>query len=670
MFESVLVANRGEIAVRIIATLRRLGVRSIAVCSQADTGAPHVALADTAVTIGPAPAAQSYLRAEAIIEAALRTGAQAVHPGYGFLSESADFAWACAQSGLVFVGPPPAATQRLGDKVAAKALAMEAGVAVVPGLGAPGLSDEAIVGWAAEDEDRLPLMIKAAAGGGGRGMRIVRTLHGLPAALGAARREARAGFGNDALLAERYLERARHVEVQVLADAHGAVIHLGERECSLQRRHQKVIEECPSPAVSPALRGRMGEAAVALTSRAGYQGAGTCEFLLADCPPAGRGAAEPFYFLELNARLQVEHPVTELVCGLDLVEAQLRVAAGEPLWLTQADVAMTGHAVEARVCAEDPARGFLPGAGRIVAYAEPRGPGVRVDSGVQRGSEVTTNYDSLLAKVIAHAPTRKQALDRLDGALAHLVVLGPPTNTAFLRRLLSEPEVRAGTMDTGLVERLPAPAPDVAADADAAAAAALACTLELRDGAGGADPWDALLGWRLDGPAPLRWRLQGEAGGEVVEVTVTGDPADFRVRVGAGPLRHAAAQLDAAAGTLVITLDGERRAWGHARDGEVTRVGLAGRAWAFREEIAVLRGDGGGAGASLEAPMPGNVLVVNVTEGEPVARGDVLVVLESMKMELAVAAPSDGVVGEVAVRAGDRVALGQVLVAVEPREDA
>ncbi|HEV2819994.1 MAG TPA: biotin carboxylase N-terminal domain-containing protein [Solirubrobacteraceae bacterium] len=658
MFDSVLVANRGEIAVRIIATLRRLGVRAIAVCSQADTGAPHVRLADTAVTIGAAPAEQSYLRVEAIVEAALRTGAQAVHPGYGFLSERADFARACAQAGLVFVGPPPAATQRLGDKVAAKRLALEAGVPVVPGLAEPDLSEEAVVAWAAEDEGRLPLMIKAAGGGGGRGMRSVRSLDELPGALAAARREARASFGDDALLAERHIAPARHVEVQVLADAHGAAIHLGERECSLQRRHQKVIEESPSPAVSTALRARMGEAAVALASRAGYEGAGTCEFLLpADDP-------EAFFFLEVNARLQVEHPVTELVCELDLVEAQLRVAAGEPLWLTQADVTMTGHAVEARVYAEDPQRGFLPGAGHIVAYAEPRGPGMRVDSGVECGSEVTTHYDSLLAKVIGHAPTRAQALDRLDGALARLVVLGPPTNTAFLRRLVAEPDVRAGTMDTGLVERLPAPEPDAAADADAAAAAALARTLELRGGAVGADPWEALLGWRLDGPAPLRWRLQAEPGGEVVEVTVAGDPADARVRVGDGDERRAAAWPDEAAGALVVTLAGERRAWAHARDGEVTRVGLDGRAWAFREETVVLRGDLGGTGASLQAPMPGNVLVVNVAQGDHVAGGDVLVVLESMKMELQVVAPADGVVSDVAVAEGDRVALGQVLLAV------
>ena len=660
MFASVLVANRGEIAVRVISTLHRLGVRAIAVCSEADAGAAHVRLADAAITIGPAPAAESYLRAEAIVDAALRAGAEAVHPGYGFLSERADFARACAEAGLTFIGPPPQATEQLGDKVAAKLLAQAAGVPVVPGIEREGLSDEDIVGWAGESEDRFPLMVKAAAGGGGRGMRIVRAAGELPDALAAARREAKAGFGDDALLAERYVERARHIEVQVLADAHGAVLHLGERECSLQRRHQKVIEECPSPAVSGEQRARMGEAAVALARQAGYEGAGTCEFLVAS------EDTDEFFFLELNARLQVEHPVTELVCGLDLVEAQLRVAAGEPLWFGQDDVSMTGHAVEARVCAEDPGQGFLPGAGRIVAYDEPAGPGIRVDSGVGLGDEVTTFYDSMLAKVIAHADTRELALDRLDGALAHLAILGPPTNTAFLRRLLAEPAVRAGTMDTALIERLPASEPEPGADADAAAAAALARTLELRAGAEGADPWEALLGWRGDGPAPLPWRLQPEGGGDVIEVLVAGDPADARVTVADRAEQRATAELQ---GDLIVTLDGERRAWAHARDGDVTRVGLAGRAWAFREEVVALRGDAGAAGASLEAPMPGNVLAVNVEAGDAVADGDVLVVLESMKMELQVVAPADGVVGEVAVAVGDQVKLGQVLVAVGPKDE-
>jgi len=657
VFSCVLVANRGEIAVRIIRTLRRLGVRAVAVCSEADADAPHVRLADAALTIGPAPASESYLRAEAIVEAARRSGAEAVHPGYGFLSERAEFARACAAAGLVFVGPPPEATERLGNKGAAKLLADDAGVPTVPGVERPGLSDEEIRTWAGEEGGRFPLMVKATAGGGGRGMRVVRSPSELPQALAACRREALAGFGDDSLLAERYLDRARHIEVQVLADSQGAAVHLGERECSLQRRHQKLVEECPSPAVSEELRARMGEAAVALARSARYEGAGTCEFLVA----AGSGSgSEEFFFLELNARLQVEHPVTEMVCGLDLVEAQLRLAAGEPLWLGQEDVVMDGHAVEARVCAEDPSRGFLPGAGRIVAYSEPSGPGVRVDSGVKRGSEVTTLYDSMLAKVIAHAGSRELALDRLDGALADLAILGPAVNTAFLRRLTADPLVRAGELDTGLVERLPPLAPDARADVDAAAAAALARTLEL---GGGADPWDALVSWRIDGPAPLRWRLEPVGGGDSQEVVVAGE----RVRVADGPARVASAQ-PGDGDELIVTLDGERRSWAHARDGDLTWVGLAGRAWGFREERVVLRESSASAGASLEAPMPGNVLAVNVDEGDAVSEGEVLVVLESMKMELQVVAPSDGVVGELAVSRGEQVELGQPLVAVGPAQ--
>jgi len=661
MFESVLVANRGEIAVRVISTLRRLGIRAIAVCSQADAGAPHVRLADVAITIGPAPAAQSYLCADAIVDAALASGAQAVHPGYGFLSERADFARLCAGAGLVFVGPPPEAIELVGDKARAKQVAEEAGVPTVPGIGrsGSGLRDEEITAWARESSDHLPLIVKAAAGGGGRGMRVVGALDKLPAALAAARREALAAFGDDALLAEHYIERARHVEVQLLADAHGAVVHLGERECSLQRRHQKLVEECPSPAIGCEQRARMGAAAVALATAAGYAGAGTCEFLV--------DAADPhaFWFLELNARLQVEHPVTELVYGMDLVEAQLRVAAAEPLWLTQEQLAPSGHAIEARICAEG--ADLLPRSGRIVAYREPAGPGIRVDSGVRAGSEVSSHYDSLLAKVIAHAPTRELALDRLDGALAGLAILGPPVNTAFLRDLLADPRVRAGQLDTGLVQelteatRLPAPG----SDDDAAAAAALARTLELRS-RGSDDPWDRLLGWRVDGPAPLRWRLGQPGGGDgAVEVLVTATG----VRVGDGPWRTVHAERRGP-DALALTLDGTQRLWAWAQDGDVTRVGLDGRAWGFCEEIAAARHDEHAGGASLAAPMPGNVLLVHARAGQRVGAGDVLVVLESMKMELQVVAPAAGTVERVAVVPGDRVAGGQVLVAIDPGRSA
>jgi acetyl-CoA/propionyl-CoA carboxylase biotin carboxyl carrier protein len=665
LFSAVLVANRGEIAVRVITTLRRLGIRAIAVCSQADADAPHVRLADEALTIGPAPAAESYLRIDRIVDAALRSGAQAVHPGYGLLSERAQFARACADAGLVFVGPPPEAIELLGDKARAKALAGAAGVATLPGIARSGLglSDDEIVAWAQQERDRLPLLVKAAAGGGGRGMRVVATLDELAPALHAARRETLASFGDDALLVERYVERARHVEVQLLADAHGTIVHLGERECSLQRRHQKLFEESPSPAIGDDARASMAAAAVAIARAAGYAGAGTCEFLV----PAGDPQA--FWFLELNARLQVEHPVTELVCGLDLVEAQLRVAAGEPLWLTQEQVVVRGHAIEARVCAEGP--GFLPQTGRIVAYREPAGPGIRVDSGVCAGSDVSGHYDSLLTKVVAHAPTRELALERLDAALAELVILGPQVNTAFLRGLLADPRVRAGELDTGLVEQLAqddaAGASSADEDEDAAAAAALARTAALRASASD-DPWERLLGWRADGPGPLRWRLQGGRDGfsaDAVDVLVGHD----EVQVAGGRLRDARVEI-VAPDRLAITLGGARRVWAIAQDGDVTRLGLDGHAWGFADEAAELRAGADDAGTSLSAPMPGSVLLVHARAGDSVAAGDVLVVLESMKMELQVVAPAAGTVERVAVAAGERVASGQLLVELGAAADA
>ncbi|HWC27475.1 MAG TPA: biotin carboxylase N-terminal domain-containing protein, partial [Solirubrobacteraceae bacterium] len=433
MFASVLVADRGEIAVRIIATLRRLGIRAIAVYSDADAGAPHVRLADEAVRLGPAPAERSYLDLERVLAAVRSSGAEALHPGYGFLSERADVARSCP---VAWIGPPAAAIELLADKVAAKRLAAQAGVPTVPGIDRPGLSDEEILAWAGAEPGRLPIVVKAAAGGGGRGMRVVRALDELPEALGAARREALAGFGDDALLAERCVEPARHVEIQFLADAHGGVVHLGERECSLQRRHQKLVEECPSPAVSDVLRARMGEAAVALARAAGYVGAGTCEFLLpADDPGA-------FRFLEVNARLQVEHPVTELVYGLDLVEAQLRIAAGEPLWLEQAGLAAQGHAIEARVCAEDAERGFLPRTGRIVAYREPPGADVGLgEQPPQEGRVRRRTEDRQLAERAVEAVERLRALRRVGDHLCQQRVV--------VRRDLAARPHAAGDPDPG-----------------------------------------------------------------------------------------------------------------------------------------------------------------------------------------------------------------------------
>ena len=499
MFGRVLIANRGEIAVRVARTLARLGIESVAVYSDADAGAPHVRAADRAERIGPTPAAQSYLDVERILEAARRTGAEAIHPGYGFLSESPDLVRACEAAGIAFVGPGAEAMALLGDKVAAKAAAEAAGVPILPGLSGAALGDEEIVAWA-EAGGEFPLLIKAAAGGGGKGMRVVGELAALPEAIAAARREARGAFGDDRVFVERYVEASRHIEVQVLADAHGNVVHLGERECSLQRRHQKVVEESPSPVVGPGLRERMGAAATALARAAGYVNAGTVELI------AERADPERFYFLEVNTRLQVEHPVTEAVTGLDLVELQLRVAAGEELPFGQDEVRLDGHAVEARLYAEDPAHGFLPAAGRVVAYREPAG-GIRVDSGIERGTEVGTDYDPMLAKVIAHAPDRGEALARLRAGLGELVALGPVTNAAYLGALLARPEVEAGEIDTGLIERLgDAVAPPPPHPALPALAFALLLGPPPSD-----DPWDARDAWRATGPAWARARLATSA---------------------------------------------------------------------------------------------------------------------------------------------------------------
>ncbi|MDQ7858251.1 MAG: biotin carboxylase N-terminal domain-containing protein [Armatimonadota bacterium] len=458
MFHTVLVANRGEIAVRIIRACRELGVRAVAVYSDADATAPHVALADEAVRLGPAPAAQSYLDGGRLIAAARATGAEAIHPGYGFLAEHAGFAAACRDAGLVFVGPPAEVIARLGDKAAARRLAEAAGVPPVPGYDEPGASDDAI--RAAVARLGVPALLKAAGGGGGKGMRVVREAADLDVLLASARREAQAAFGDGRIIVERLLDRPRHVEVQVLADGRGQVVHLGERECSIQRRHQKIVEEAPSPAVDAALRERLGQAALAVARAAGYANAGTVEFLL---DRAGR-----FYFLEVNTRLQVEHPVTELVTGVDLVAAQLRLAAGEPLRAVAGAPAVRGHAVECRVYAEDPARGFAPSPGRILHLAEPSWPHVRVDSGVRAGQEIPVHYDPILSKVAAWGPDRASAVRRLRAALDDYAVLGPTTTLPFLRAIVAHPAFAAAELSTAFLEehfadwRPPAPSAEVA----------------------------------------------------------------------------------------------------------------------------------------------------------------------------------------------------------------
>ncbi|WP_062345793.1 acetyl/propionyl/methylcrotonyl-CoA carboxylase subunit alpha [Herbidospora yilanensis] len=597
MFDTVLVANRGEIALRVIKTLRRLGIRSVAVHTEGDT--THADEADVAVKIG------SYLDASEVVEAARITGAQAIHPGYGFLSENTNFAAACHDNGIVFVGPPAGAIEAMGDKIRAKETVAAAGVPVVPGASTD-LADFA----------EFPALIKPSAGGGGKGMVLVRAKEELPEALASAARTALAAFGDGTLLIERYVESPRHIEIQVLADAHGNVIHLGERECSLQRRHQKIVEEAPSPLLDEATRAKMGAAAVEAARSVGYVNAGTIEFIV-------HGTTGEFFFMEMNTRLQVEHPVTELVTGLDLVELQLRVAAGEELPLTQDDVRLDGHAVEARVYAEDPARGFLPSTGRVLKLTEPK---VRFDSGIAEGGVVGTGYDPMLAKVIAWAPTRDEALATLDNALRETVILGVTTNLGFLQKLLRNDRVRRGVLDTGLVEREVDPAEPEIPGHVLAEAARLFAPVAASD-----DPWDIPDGWRLGRHRPPAHLL--EVGGEIVEA-----PED----------------------------DGVTRRFTTARDGATLWLHSEGRTYkvARHEPIeersaAAQAGDG-----AVRSPMPGTVLVVKAAQGDRVAEGQPLLIVEAMKMEHTVTAPVGGTV-TLRVRAGQQVALDEVLAVVE-----
>ncbi|MEV7946385.1 acetyl/propionyl/methylcrotonyl-CoA carboxylase subunit alpha [Streptomyces rubiginosohelvolus] len=644
MFDTVLVANRGEIAVRVIRTLREQGVRSVAVFSDADADARHVREADTAVRIGPPPAAESYLNVPALLEAARRTGAQAVHPGYGFLAENAEFAQACADAGLVFIGPPASAIALMGDKIRAKETVAAYGVPVVPGSSGSGLTDAQLE--EAAREIGTPVLLKPSAGGGGKGMRLVRDAAVLGEEIAAARREARASFGDDTLLVERWIDRPRHIEIQVLADAHGNVIHLGERECSLQRRHQKIIEEAPSVLLDAETRAAMGEAAVQAARSCGYVGAGTVEFIVPGNDPSS------YYFMEMNTRLQVEHPVTELITGLDLVEWQLRVASGEQLPYAQQDITLTGWAIEARVCAEDPSRGFLPSGGTVLALREPQGGGVRTDSGLSEGVPVGSLYDPMLSKVIAYGPDRATAIRKLRAALADTVILGVPTNAGFLRRLLAHPDVVAGNLDTGLVEReaeglVPDGVPD---EVYAAAAAVRLDALAPRPDAGGwTDPFSVPSGWRTGGVRA---------------------PLTFPLRVsGADPVAYGApASATVTADRVTVELDG---AVGHFhRSGDW--LGRNGDAWHVQDHDPVeasLSGAGRSGADTLAAPMPGTVTVVKVAVGDEVEAGQSLLVVEAMKMEHVISAPHAGTVTELDVSAGATVAMDQVLAVVVPVAD-
>ncbi|MBY6367506.1 acetyl-CoA carboxylase biotin carboxylase subunit [Rhodococcoides corynebacterioides] len=647
---TVLVANRGEIAVRVCRTLRRLGIRSVAVHSDADRDALHVRVADTAVRLGPAAARESYLNIDAVIDAARRSGADAIHPGYGFLSENAEFAAACDRAGIAFVGPPAGAIRTMGDKITAKKAVSAFDVPVVPGIAEPGLTDDELV--AAAPEIGFPVLIKPSAGGGGKGMHVVESAEALRPALERARREAASSFGDDTLFLERFVLSPRHIEVQVMADAHGSVVHLGERECSLQRRHQKVIEEAPSPLLDEATRARIGEAACATARSVDYVGAGTVEFIVsADAP-------DEFFFMEMNTRLQVEHPVTEEVTGLDLVELQLRVAAGEPLPITQDDVTLTGHAVEARIYAEDPARGFLPTGGTVVGLVEPSGPGVRVDSSLSVGSVVGSDYDPMLSKVIARGRDRADALRILTRALADTAVLGVGTNVDFLTYLLGTDDVIAGRLDTGLLDRVVPDyaAPDVADESLIAAAtfrwASSWPTSEV-------DPWTVPSGWRAGGRrAPITVVVDDGTTRRVV--TFSGTPADAVVTVDDGPQRSLSVSV--AGDRVGVVLDGLRTTVTVVPDADslwVTGAG-GGRRLRVAAEVDLAEADAAATSDEIRSPMPGTVIATPVADGAEVRAGDVVVVVEAMKMEHALTAPADGV-ARVFVTRGDQVAVDQVL---------
>ena len=650
MFNSVLIANRGEIACRIARTAKRLGLRTTAVYSQADSVAPHVRLADEAHAIGAAPAADSYLRIDRLIAAAKAAHAESIHPGYGFLSENADFAQACIDAGLAFVGPKPAAIRAMGLKSSAKALMEKAGVPVVPGYHGD-LQEPKFLKQKAY-EIGYPVLIKAVAGGGGKGMRRVDRHADFDAALAAAMREAKAAFGDERVLIEKYVNAPRHIEMQIFADRHGNAIHLNARDCSLQRRLQKVIEEAPAPGMSAELRARMGEAAVAAAKAAGYEGAGTVEFI---ADGAGGLKQDRFWFMEMNTRLQVEHPVTEAVTGLDLVEWQFRIAAGEKLPLKQEQVKLDGHAVEARLYAEDPERGFLPSTGKLLALRFPKADGLRVDTGVEEGSEVTPFYDPMIAKLIAHGNSRNEALDRLAGALDNTIVVGPRSNAGFLAALCRADEFRKGDFDTGFIDRNLTALGAAPQGLDRAAAALgtrklveresvrIAASFE-REPDAPASPWDSGDAFQLSGARRLALPILVE--GESVVAQVAYGPGGTTVAIdGVAPATDAVA-VDAGGAVYVLR---------HGRQTKVTLRDLALDEAGDREHSGLVR-----------APMHGKVLSVLVEQGARVSRGQRLAIIEAMKMEHTLTAPIDGTITEIAVAQDAQVAEGAKVMVIAP----
>ncbi|MDP1791614.1 MAG: acetyl/propionyl/methylcrotonyl-CoA carboxylase subunit alpha [Methylibium sp.] len=671
MFKKILIANRGEIACRVATSARRLGIATVAVYSDADANARHVKACDEAVRIGGAAPRDSYLRADRILEAAIATGAQAVHPGYGFLSENDGFAEACAAAGIVFIGPTPSAIRAMGLKAESKRLMEAARVPLVPGYhGAdqdPALlrREAARIGY--------PVLIKASAGGGGKGMRVVTEESAFDAALASCQREALGSFGDDAVLVERYLQKPRHIEIQVFGDTHGHCVYLFERDCSVQRRHQKLLEEAPAPGMTEARRRAMGEAAVAAAQAVGYVGAGTVEFI---AEPDGR-----FYFMEMNTRLQVEHPVTEAITGLDLVEWQLRVAAGEPLPLQQHELQIHGHAIEARICAENPDANFLPSTGRLqvlrwpahVAFERTAGgaqagaepAAVRIDAGVGEGDAITPHYDSMVAKLIVWGRDREQALARMDQALAHTHLVGPQHNVAFLRRVVGSPSFAGADLDTGLIERERALLFDAPTLAPALVAAGVVAHALAQERVGeDTDPWSRRDGWRLHGSALRRFEID-HAGVHLRASLHRSRDGAMQLQVDAAAHAFEARPLD---GDRHDVLLGERRLVlsAYAVGENVALFTPDGSAWVREVDVLAHAGDAAVEGGRLTAPMPGKVVGFLVGAGERVRRGQALAVMEAMKMEHTLNAPSDGVVKGLRFAAGEQVAEGEALLDFEP----
>ncbi|GAB2858559.1 acetyl/propionyl/methylcrotonyl-CoA carboxylase subunit alpha [Pseudoduganella ginsengisoli] len=672
MFKKILIANRGEIACRVAATARRLGIKTVAVYSEADANAKHVAVCDEAVLLGPAAAKESYLRGDKIIAVAKATGAEAIHPGYGFLSENAEFADACIEAGLVFIGPPASAMRAMGSKSAAKSLMEKASVPLVPGYHGDNQDPEFLQTQA--DRIGYPVLLKASAGGGGKGMRVVESSEAFRDALASCKREAISSFGDDKVLAEKYLQRPRHIEIQVFADTHGNCIHLFERDCSVQRRHQKVLEEAPAPGMTAERRAAMGEAAVAAAKAVGYVGAGTVEFI------ANQDGS--FYFMEMNTRLQVEHPVTEMITGADLVEWQLRVAAGEALPKKQSELAINGHAIEARVYAENPEKGFLPSIGTLRHLGTPDAvnfelggipghpAGVRIDAGVREGDAISPFYDPMIAKLIVWGADRKQALARMSQALSQYQIVGLASNIAFLNRLVQGEAFATADLDTGLIERnhdalFPQAQPAAAGALALAAVALIEAEKEksaAQSGANAGDPWGQALGWRMNQPYVRKLSFADDASKDYrVDVTYLNDGWMF----GSADTQPQLLTLMSQQGADISIKLGETAVHGSVRrDGDVFHVFTNGLHYTLNYNDPMAHaGESEAEGGRLTAPMPGKVVAVLAEKGKEVKKGDPLVIMEAMKMEHTISAPHDGVVDDVLYAVGDQVADGAPLLA-------